>query len=148
MNHRIAWLSPLALTLTLAACSGGDKMQLPASPTVDAPTPAADKNDKAPGASKALPSARKSIKINHDGALRGSGTTEPLRSSRVASSAMGRVTDIKVSEGDMVKKGQVMVQLDVRTSRLQAAQAGSNASAARVQAAQLKREVERMKPLV
>lgn len=141
MNKPSYWLLPLALSLTLAACSqGGEKMQLPPTPTVEAPTP-----EDAPAAK---PAPAKALKLERVDSLHGSGTTEPLRESRVASGAMGRVQEIKVKEGELVKKGQVLLTLDVRAARLQASQAGSNAAAARVQAAQLKREVERMEPLV
>lgn len=149
MRHTTRLWMTLFVCLGLAAgCSSGDakKMQLPEPPPTETPEAEAPKEAQ-PAGSPDKPTPKADAPSAGD-LLRASGTTEPLRASRVASSVMGRVLKIEVEEGQQVEEGQVLVRLDVRSAQLQVSQASSQAAAARVNAAQLSHEVERMKPLV
>jgi RND family efflux transporter MFP subunit len=57
------------------------------------------------------------------------------------------IAAVLVDEGQQVTKGQVLMRLDARTSRLQAAQASAAAAAQQVQAEQLASDYERMAKL-
>jgi HlyD family secretion protein len=71
-----------------------------------------------------------------------SGKIRPKRSVNISADTMGRVTDLKVNEGDKVELGQFLLQIDPRTlrSRVQSSEAG--VQAARSQADQLRLSIE------
>lgn len=76
------------------------------------------------------------------GSLRGERETD------LAANANGRVTKTLVERGAVVKEGQVVAQLDVRSASLTAAEAAANADLARQQEVVAKRECERYASLV
>jgi HlyD family secretion protein len=49
-----------------------------------------------------------------------SGTIQPVRSVDVGASSPGRVVDLQVKEGDVVKEGQFLLQVDPRSMQIQA----------------------------
>ena len=60
-----------------------------------------------------------------------SGTIQPKRSVNISADTMGRVTSLAVNEGDRVKKGQFLLQIDPRNlrSRVESGEAGVGAAA-------------------
>ncbi len=66
------------------------------------------------------------------------GAISPLREAQMAFSATGELTQLNVKEGDTVKTGQVLAQLDSRALEFQLAQAEANLTAAQVKLDQLK----------
>ena len=75
------------------------------------------------------------------------GTSRAVREADLAPVTGGRVHQIAVREGDEVTEGQVLIQLDAGTARLNATQARASADAVRAQADQLAADYDRMAPL-
>ena len=73
--------------------------------------------------------------------LRYAGTLEPRAMVTVLSKVPGRVERILVSEGDMVRKGQLLVLMEDDVARLQADQAAAAAAAAQAQLEKARRGV-------
>lgn len=57
------------------------------------------------------------------------GTVEPYRRSRISTEVAGKVIDMPIREGDFVARGDVLVQLDDQTTKLELAQAEARLSA-------------------
>ncbi len=76
------------------------------------------------------------------GSLRGERETD------LAANANGRVTKTLVERGAVVREGQIVAQVDVRSASLTAAEAAANADLARQQEVVAKRECERYASLV
>lgn len=66
------------------------------------------------------------------------GAISPLREAGLAFSATGPLAKLDVKQGDVVKAGQVLAQLDTRTLEFQLAQAEANLAAAQAKLDQLK----------
>jgi HlyD family secretion protein len=66
-----------------------------------------------------------------------SGKIQPKRSVNISADTSGRVTDLAVNEGEVVKKGQFLLQIDPRTLRTRVQSGEASLSAARSQAEQL-----------
>ena len=66
-----------------------------------------------------------------------SGTIQPKRSVNISADTMGRVTSLAVNEGDRVKKGQFLLQIDPRNlrSRVESGEAGVGAAASELERA-------------
>jgi HlyD family secretion protein len=71
-----------------------------------------------------------------------SGKIRPKRSVNISSDTMGRVTDLKVNEGDRIERGQFLLQIDPRTLRTRVQSSEASVQAARSQADQLKLSLE------
>lgn len=127
-----------ALLLTISCADDTAKMALP-----QAPEPIQGLAAVAEAPTDAPPPKPQGSEV-----IRATATALPLRSSRVASGAAGRILSIEIQEGQQVAQGQPLMRLDVRTSQLQASQAGSSAEAAQVNVRQLNDEVEKVKALV
>jgi HlyD family secretion protein len=71
-----------------------------------------------------------------------SGKIEPKRSVNISADTMGRVTQLAVNEGDLVKRGQFLLQIDPKSlqSRVQGGQASLDAARSAVD--QIRSEVE------
>lgn len=131
----------LVTLVGLAACQGaadqGDKskVSLPATP------PSAT----AIGTTAASAPAGTPEDADLGGVL--TGTTAARRTSQVSASGSGLLTELKVREGDFVKAGQVIAQLDRRDARLRTQQAEAALKLARVQLTSAEREVARLERL-
>lgn len=66
------------------------------------------------------------------------GSISPLRQAEMAFSATGPITKLNVQQGDSVKAGQVLAQLDTRQLDLQLVQAEANLTAAQAKLSQVK----------
>jgi HlyD family secretion protein len=64
-----------------------------------------------------------------------SGTIQPKRSVNISADTMGRVTSLAVNEGDRVKRGQFLLQIDPRNlrSRVESGEAGVGAAASELE---------------
>jgi HlyD family secretion protein len=64
-----------------------------------------------------------------------SGTIQPKRSVNISADTMGRVTNLAVNEGDRVKQGQFLLQIDPRNlrSRVESGEAGVQATASQLE---------------
>jgi HlyD family secretion protein len=67
-----------------------------------------------------------------------SGKIQPHQLVNISADTMGRVTDLKAEEGDVVKKGQFLMQIDPRLLASAASQAESSLAAARSTMEQLR----------
>jgi RND family efflux transporter MFP subunit len=75
------------------------------------------------------------------------GTITPVYESRVASKVLGRVVDVNVTAGQMVKKGEGLVRLDAADLSARAAEARAALDAARVEQEQASRDAARAESL-
>jgi membrane fusion protein, multidrug efflux system len=75
------------------------------------------------------------------------GTLRPLREARIAASSPGRVLKIGIDRGSVVKKGDMLAELDVSAASLSAAEAQKAAQNAKVQRESAKRDCERAEQL-
>jgi HlyD family secretion protein len=71
-----------------------------------------------------------------------SGKIQPKRSVNISADTSGRVTDLAVNEGEKVKRGQFLLQIDPRTLRSRVESGEASLGAARSQAEQLKLALE------
>jgi len=74
-----------------------------------------------------------------------SGTIQPKRSVNISADTMGRVTSLAVNEGDRVKQGQFLLQIDPRNlrSRVESGEASMQASASQLEQARVQVESSR-----
>jgi HlyD family secretion protein len=74
-----------------------------------------------------------------------SGTIQPKRSVNISADTMGRVTNLAVNEGDRVKQGQFLLQIDPRNlrSRVESGEAGVKATASQLEQARVQIESSR-----
>jgi HlyD family secretion protein len=74
-----------------------------------------------------------------------SGTIQPKRSVNISADTMGRVTSLAVNEGDRVKQGQFLLQIDPRNlrSRVDSGEASMQASASQLEQAKVMIESSR-----
>lgn len=115
-------LRTLVLALALAATAAA--AQTPVPPTVEPPTVATVEVRRAPLAASS----------------RWDGTVEPVRQTRVAAQATGRVVKLLVKAGEAVKAGQVLAEVDAQeaalgTTRAQAALAQTRAASSQARLA-------------
>lgn len=127
----------VAMFSTLAACteeaSSTKKVSLPPTPTsVQAPA--------SPGADAAEPATA--------AAARFTGTFEARRSSGVAATVGGVIREVHVQEGDAVKTGDPLLDIDAATYRLHAEQAEAAVEAAKAQIGLLQTEYDRAQQLL
>jgi HlyD family secretion protein len=71
-----------------------------------------------------------------------SGTIQPVRSVDVGASSPGRVVDLQVHEGDVVKEGQFLLQVDPRSMQIQADSQAQGLEMARSQLEETRRALE------
>lgn len=74
-----------------------------------------------------------------------SGKIQPKRDVNISADTMGRVTDLAVDEGDRVKKGQFLLQIDPRNLRTAVQRTEASLAAARSQVEQLRVSIESAK---
>ena len=74
-----------------------------------------------------------------------SGKIQPKKSVNISADTSGRVTELVVNEGDLVKKGQFLLQIDPRNLRTRVTSGEASLSAARSQAEQLKLSMDTAK---
>src|SRR5699024_2846110 len=71
-----------------------------------------------------------------------SGKIQPERLVNISADTMGRVTNLAVEEGDRVKKGQFLLQIDPRNLRSAVQRSEASLQAARSTASQLELALE------
>lgn len=71
-----------------------------------------------------------------------SGKIQPKRSVNISADTMGRVVNLAVNEGDRVRKGQFLLQIDPRSLKTQVDRGEASLAAARSQLQQLQASVE------
>src|SRR5580765_2861363 len=74
-----------------------------------------------------------------------SGTIQPIRSLNVGAESPGRVVDLQVREGDVVKEGQFLLQVDPRNLQISADSQAAGLAAARSQIEETKRSRDNLK---
>jgi HlyD family secretion protein len=77
-----------------------------------------------------------------DAIVSASGKIQAKRTVNISADTMGRVTNLAVNEGDRVKTGQFLLQVDPRTLRSRVQSGEASVEAARSQADQLRLELE------
>ena len=77
-----------------------------------------------------------------DAIVSASGKIQAKRTVNISSDTMGRVTNLAVNEGDRVKNGQFLLQIDPRTLRSRVESGEASVQAARSQAEQLRLSLE------
>lgn len=119
-----------------------DKLDLPsqnakaAEPTTeDAAAPAAD-----PATSASTPARAGAQELR---GRRFAGTFEPQRTTKVAASVPGLIREVYVVEGQRVKKGDKLINIDAQNYRLQVSQASAGRDAAQAQVDTLQVEFDR-----
>jgi membrane fusion protein, multidrug efflux system len=75
------------------------------------------------------------------------GAVQPIASVAVKSRVDGQIAEVKISDGQSVKAGDVLFILDTRAAEAQAKQAEATLTKDRTQLANAKRDVERFRPL-
>lgn len=142
---RVAHVLLLLAVALSAGCNEarGDKAQLPAKPPKAATSgaPSGQAKAGAPPAGSATPGT------GDDGSIKLTGTAAAHRQSLVSVSGMGLIVKLHVREGDFVKKGQVLCQLDASGSALRLRQAKAALELAKVQQAGAERERGRLQRL-
>lgn len=84
----------------------------------------------------------KIVKRDLEALVTASGTIQPIRSVDVGASSPGRVVDLEVKEGDVVKEGQFLLQVDPRSMQIQADSQEQGLAAARSQLEETKRGLD------
>jgi HlyD family secretion protein len=74
-----------------------------------------------------------------------SGTIQPIRSLNVGAESPGRVVDLQVHEGDIVKEGQFLLQVDPRNLQISADSMSAGLAAARSQIEETQRSLDNLK---
>ena len=77
-----------------------------------------------------------------DAVVSASGKIQAKRTVNISADTMGRVTNLAVNEGDRVKNGQFLLQIDPRTLRSRVESGEASVQAARSQAEQLRLSLE------
>lgn len=75
------------------------------------------------------------------------GTVQPIASVAVKSRVDGQISEVRVTDGQYVHKGDVIFLLDTRAAEAQLSQATAQLARDRAQLANAQREVQRFKPL-
>jgi HlyD family secretion protein len=118
------------LALGLAACGTQANASAPATPTAQVSVPAA------PTAVATATPATQGIASLQDGTS-GIGVVKPAQDANLTFAVQGTVDKVLVKEGDLVKQGQLLAILDVRTFDEQVASAEAALTIAQAQAAAL-----------
>jgi RND family efflux transporter MFP subunit len=136
MTSRISTLT-LSSLLLLAGCKeGGEKLtQLPAAETATQQGEAVQVTT--------VPVKRENVTRS----VLATGTTEPVRDANLSPQMTGRIASIHVKEGDKVKAGAVLAQLDSVEASLRVEQTTATAASTRSQFELAKAEYDRLAPL-
>jgi multidrug efflux system membrane fusion protein len=89
------------------------------------------------------PVARKPMPVR----IEAIGTVQPIATVTVKSRVDGEIAEVKISDGQAVKTGDVLFLLDTRAAEAQLKQAEATLAKDRVQLENAKRDVNRLKPL-
>src|SRR5262245_46925295 len=77
-----------------------------------------------------------------DAVVSASGKIQPKRSVQISADTVGRVVNLAVNEGDRIRKGQFLLQIDPRTTRLRVDNNAASLRAAEVTMEQMRQAVE------
>jgi HlyD family secretion protein len=89
--------------------------------------------------------AEKAARRDLQAVVTASGTIQPIRSVDVGAYSPGRVVDLQVKEGDVVKDGQYLLQVDPRSMQIQADSEEQGLATARSQLEETRKAVENAK---
>jgi HlyD family secretion protein len=89
--------------------------------------------------------AEKTARRDLQAVVTASGTIQPIRSVDVGAYSPGRVVDLQVKEGDIVKDGQYLLQVDPRSMQIQADSEEQGLATARSQLQETRKAVENAK---
>jgi len=89
--------------------------------------------------------AEKAVRRDLQAVVTASGTIQPVRSVDVGAFSPGRVVDLQVKEGDVVKEGQFLLQVDPRSMQIQADAEEQGLATARSQLEETRKAVENAK---
>jgi RND family efflux transporter MFP subunit len=134
----LSWLTLLATGAGCRAKAEGKAELPPASGPGAAPMPTLPEVKAPPPATPAAAAA---------GDTRATGTLYPRAEAQLAPSASGIIAEVRVAEGDRVKKGDVLFRLDTGDLDLRRQQAAAALDAARVQEKAARTELERSRAL-
>jgi HlyD family secretion protein len=87
-------------------------------------------------------SAEKIEKRDLESIVSASGTIQPIRQVNVGAPTAGTVVELDVREGDVVKKGQFLMQIDPRNLQIQVDSQNASLAAARSQLEESRRSIE------
>jgi HlyD family secretion protein len=87
----------------------------------------------------------KIVKRDLEAIVSASGTVQPKRSVNISAETMGKVTNLAVAEGDIVKAGQMLLQIDPRNLRTAVQNREASLATQRSQLEQTKSQVENAK---
>ena len=93
-------------------------------------------------------SAEKIEKRDLESIVSASGTIQPIRQVNVGAPTAGTVVELDVREGDVVKKGQFLMQIDPRNLQIQVDSQNASLAAARSQLEESRRSIESAKAAV
>ncbi|MFT3927270.1 MAG: efflux RND transporter periplasmic adaptor subunit [Myxococcales bacterium] len=133
--NRTVQMGAAVLLLTTACNANKDKLtQLPDTET----------------AAVVAPVAVETVKVTRQELVRAvvaTGTTEPAREANLGPQMTARISNFLVKEGDKVKQGQALVQLDNSEAGLRVQQTAAQSASTRSQYELAKAEYERLAPL-
>ena len=130
------WLMPAGIAVGALVIGGLAAWFLkPAPPPPPAPTETASTNSSSTGGSTA------------SGALVASGYVVARREATVASETTGRLTEVRVEEGQHVRRGEVLAVLSPTLARAQFQSARARAAAADADVAEAQRQLDRTRSL-
>jgi HlyD family secretion protein len=89
--------------------------------------------------------AEKAARRDLQAVVTASGTIQPVRSVDVGAFSPGRVVDLQVKEGDVVKEGQFLLQVDPRSMQIQADSMQQGLETARSQLEETRKALENAK---
>src|SRR5579864_760832 len=89
--------------------------------------------------------AEKAVRRDLQAVVTASGTIQPVRSVDVGAFSPGRVVDLQVKEGDVVKEGQFLLQVDPRSMQIQADAEEQGLATARSQLEETRKALENAK---
>ncbi len=144
--------SALVLLTSMAAVGcrgGGDKAQLPEQqPTPQQAHTTAGSSSSLPAAGNSAAGSERDPPSNESAHAAWTGTTEPHRRGTLTPRVSGVVTRVHVREGDVVRRGDPLVSLDLEDFTLRLRQAEAGLQVARVQHDAARVEWERNKALL
>jgi len=131
----------IAVAFLAVAAAGGIAYQTLVLKAAERPSAA---NPVAPAVPVVIaPVARKPMPVRIDAI----GTVQPIATVAVKSRVDGEIAEVKISDGQAVKAGDVLFVLDTRAAEAQLKQAEATLAKDRVQLENAKRDVNRLKPL-
>src|SRR5215470_2259257 len=131
----------IAVAFLAVAAAGGIAYQTLVLKAAERPSASSDATPAVPVV--IAPVARKPMPVR----IEAIGTVQPIATVAVKSRVDGEIAEVKISDGQAVKTGDVLFLLDTRAAETQLKQAEATLAKDRVQLENAKRDVNRLKPL-